>query len=410
MIRALLGATLGLVTNGLTVLALTSMLYQVIVVAASAASRRRRRPPSPRPRTSVLVPLCGVQPSLRGNLQALRAALRTGDELLVGAARPDDPAIVLAQEVLGDEPRARIVAGSGSRSRATNPKVATLVTLERLATRETVVLVDSDVRLDSALLDGLVAPLAEPRTGLSTALYRGVPSGSFASRLEALSINMDFVPSVLVAHLLGGGIDFALGAANALRREVLAAIGGIASLGEVLADDHILGKRVSQAGYRVAIAPVCVPIWLDSPLRDTLSRLLRWCRTYRVCQPTGYGATLLSHHGVTCAVMALALRTLSSGSTSAAVALLGSILLVRSASGLIAHALVAGRDADVRSLPLLGLRDLVASGLFIAAWSGTDVTWRGTRYHVTRDGILHRRAARPTLEARRPIGPSRVEP
>lgn len=390
-----------IVANALVILTLSSMLYYVLVVVASLAVSRGRRFRGTRPRASVLVPMCGRQPSLRANLEALRDALGPGDELLLGAAWPDDPAIAVAREVIGDDERVRIVTGSSRK--ATNPKVATLVTLERLATREIIVLVDSDVRLEAALLDGLVSPLADPRTGLATALYRGVPSGSLGSRLEALSINMDFVPSVLVAHLLSGGIDFALGAANAARREVLAAIGGIAALGDVLADDHVLGKRVSQAGYRVTIASVCVPIWLDSSLGETLARLLRWCRTYRACRPAGYAATLVSHHGVACATLALGLAALGVGSVRAAATLLASVLAVRLTSGFITHRLVAGRGADLRSLPLLGLRDLVGSALFVTAWSGRGVTWGGTRYRVAPDGTLHRRVTGPERAARRPV-------
>jgi ceramide glucosyltransferase len=394
-------ASAEILADALVILTITSMCYYVMAVMASLVVSRARRFRGTRPRASILVPLSGSQPSLRANLEAFRAAMGPGDELLVGAARPEDAAIALAREVLGDDERVRIIAGSSWR--ATNPKIAILVTLERLATREIIVLVDSDVLLDAALLDGLVSPLANPRTGLATALYRGVPSGSLASRLEALWINMDFVPSVLVAHLAFGGIDFALGAANAARREVLAAIGGIATLGEVLADDHVLGKRVSQAGYRVTIASVCVPIWLDSPLRDTLARLLRWCRTYRACRPSGYAATIISHHGVACATVALGMAALGIGRVPTALTLLASVLAIRMTSGLVVHRLVAGRDADLGSLPLLWVRDLMATGLFLAAWSGRGVTWRGRRYQVAADGTLH--ASAPPGATRRPVSP-----
>jgi ceramide glucosyltransferase len=391
------------IVDALAILTITSMCYYALTAVAALVVSRGRRLRGTRPRASVLVPLCGSQPSLRANLEAFRAALGPGDELLIGAAQPADPAIAVAREVLGDDDRVHIIAGSSWH--ATNLKIATLVTLERLATREIIVLVDSDVRLDPALLDGLVSPLANPRTGLATALYRGVPSGSLASHLEALWINMDFVPSVLVSHLLSGRIDFALGAANAARREVLAAIGGIATLGEVLADDHVLGKRVSQAGYRVTIASVCVPIWLDSPLRDTLARLLRWCRTVRSCKPAGYAATIVSHHGVAFATLALGLAVLGVGSARTAIVLLAGVLAVRMASGLVAHRFVAGRDADLRSLPLLGVRDLVGSALFVAAWGGRGVTWGGARYRVAPDGTLHRQATERTGVARRPVSP-----
>src|SRR5262245_48372230 len=100
-------------------LALASVLYSLVVVVAAVAMCGRQSPVVSRPPASVLVPLCGVPPGLRGNLEALRAALGPGDELLVGSARPGDPAIAVAREVLANDPRARIVAGSDSQ--ATNP-------------------------------------------------------------------------------------------------------------------------------------------------------------------------------------------------------------------------------------------------------------------------------------------------
>ncbi|MEZ0230043.1 MAG: glycosyltransferase, partial [Planctomycetota bacterium] len=277
----------------------------------------------------------------------------------------------------------RVVAGSSSR--ATNRKVATLVALEPYARRDVIVLVDSDVRLDAETL-GRLAGAVTSEVGLATALYRGAPAGSLSSRIEALAINADFVPSVLVAHLLGGGIRFALGAANAIRREALQAIGGFASLGEVLADDHLLGKRIASTGRRVTIAPVCVPIEQDSSARDTFARLLRWCRTYRACQPVGYAATVFSHHGIAASLAAASAAQLA-GSSAFWLLAAGTVAL-RLVTAAVAHAAIAGREADLASLPLLPVRDLVATALFIRAWLGRTVTWRGRRFRVAPDGTL----------------------
>jgi ceramide glucosyltransferase len=259
------------------------------------------------------------------------------------------------------------------------------------------------VRLDRDLLARLAAPLGDPKVGIATALYRGVPAGGFSSSIEALAINADFVPSVLVAEMLGDGIRFALGAANAVRREALAAIGGIGSLGEVLADDHLLGKRIAEKGFGVRIAPAVVPIVQDSSARDTFARLLRWCRTVRVCQPAGYAATIISHHGVAAALGAWLLACVAAGAcppffertysappilTEVLPWLVAAVIALRVATATIAHSLIAGRKADLASMALLPLRDLIATGLFVLAWSGSSVTWRGRRFRVLADGTF----------------------
>lgn len=375
----------------LATLAVTSGTYFLVMVLAAARFRSGRpaTPASPRPPLSVLVPVSGHEPRLLANLEAALAALDAGDELLVGAASSQDPALEAARELARKSGDARLTVVAGSESRATNRKVATLEPLAARARGEILVLVDSDVRLDRELVARLVAPLADPEVGIATALYRGVPARGLAARIEALAINADFVPSVLVASTLGGGIRFALGAANAVRRSALEAIGGIGSLGEVLADDHHLGKRIAATGVGVAIAPAVVPIVQDSSARDSFARLLRWCRTVRVCQPAGYAATVVSHHGVAASLGALALATLALGAPPAwALAIAAGTVALRLVTGLAAHALIAGREADLASFLLLPVRDLIATALFLVAWTGRSVTWRGRRFLVLADGTM----------------------
>jgi ceramide glucosyltransferase len=379
----------------------TSCVYFLLTAIAAlrsrAASRAASAGPARRPSVSILVPVCGAEPRLEANLEALLAALEPGDELLVGAASKDDPALTIASGLAARNPALQVVAGSPSR--ATNRKIATLSALEPRATRDVIVLVDSDVRLDRDLLARLVSPLGDRTVGIATALYRGEPAPGLASRLEALTINADFVPSVLVAHVLGGGIRFALGAANAVTREALAAIGGFASLGEVLADDHHLGRRIALAGKGVRIAPVCVPIVQDSSPRDTFARLLRWCRTYRVCQPTGYAATVLSHHGVACSLAALAVAAIDRSPLLVPCAVLAAATIAwRVVTAAVAHVAIAGRGADLLSFPLLPLRDLVGTLLFLLAWTGRSVTWRGRRFRVAPDGVMTELASGRALD------------
>src|SRR5262249_27699127 len=68
--------------EALMILTITSMCYYALVVVAALVVSRGRRLRGTRPRASILVPLCGSQPSLHANLEAFRAALGPGDELL----------------------------------------------------------------------------------------------------------------------------------------------------------------------------------------------------------------------------------------------------------------------------------------------------------------------------------------
>jgi ceramide glucosyltransferase len=119
------------------------------------------------------------------------------------------------------------------------------------------VVADGDVKVGPDFLGRVAAAFGEPQVGLVSCPYRAGPADSLGSRLEALTISADFIPSVAVAHYVEG-IRFALGAAMALTRPALARFGGFAALADYLADDYQLGWRVHQEGFEVRLLPYVV--------------------------------------------------------------------------------------------------------------------------------------------------------
>src|SRR5262249_32783674 len=100
--------------------------------------------------------------------------------------------------------------------------------------------------------------------------------------------NTHFVPMILLDQFVQR-FRRAYGASIALRREALERIGGFAPIADHLADDNLLGRRVSDAGYRLVLLPYVVETVLDATtMADVWRRQLRWARTYRVCQPVGW--------------------------------------------------------------------------------------------------------------------------
>src|SRR5207302_2428924 len=86
-----------------------------------------------------------------------------------------------------------------------------------------------------------------------------------------------------------GDVRFALGSTMATTKEAIAKIGGLETLVDYLADDYELGKRITEAGYRAAIARPVVETFLpDYSFREFLDHQLRWGRTVRTSRPGGY--------------------------------------------------------------------------------------------------------------------------
>ena len=121
---------------------------------------------------------------------------------------------------------------------APNAKVGVLIDLVKAATHETLIVNDSDICVEPDYLR-VTAPLADPKVGLVTCLYRAV-GDTFAARFEALGVATDFAPSTLVARLVGVD-EFAMGSTLAFRENDLEKIGGFESIADYLADDYQLG-------------------------------------------------------------------------------------------------------------------------------------------------------------------------
>src|ERR1019366_9046000 len=224
--------------------------------ARRLAARQMAGNQIPFPSISILKPLKGVDPSM---MEAFRSHCRQNYsapyELIFGVSSMDDPAAAAVVALQAEFPALPIQLVYCPERLGANGKVSTLVQMLPSAKFEVVLINDSDILVTPHYLERVAAGFAEPdkkQIGLVTALYRGRPHGTLASRLEALGIATDFQPSVLLSRMIEG-VHYGLGSTLAVRREALDKIGGLSPLVNHLADDYELGKRVSDAGYAVHI-------------------------------------------------------------------------------------------------------------------------------------------------------------
>jgi ceramide glucosyltransferase len=245
-----------------------------------------------------------------------------------------------------------------------------------------VVMSDADIRVRPDYLRAMVTPLAaDPRVGLTTCLYRGRGYFGMPSVLESLFINTDFIPMVLTADWVQG--VNALGASIALRRTALDQIGGFAAVREFLADDNALGVRVERAGWRLMLLPYVVETVLDSmTMRDVWRHQFRWARTYRVCQPTGWFASVITH-----AMLWGVAAVVATGGSPVGWAALGAAIACRVGSLAAIMRLLKERETP-RQLWLVPPKDLCYSGIWLLSWFGKYVTWSGQVLRVDADGRM----------------------
>jgi len=266
-----------------------------------------------------------------------------------------------------------------------NGKVSSLAQMLPQAKFEHVVVNDSDILVSPEYLAKVMAPFAEAAVGLVTVPYIGLAHGTVWSKLEALGISTDFMPGVLTARKLEGGIRFGLGSTLATTKTALAAIGGFEALVDQLADDYEMGARLAAAGYRVELVHEVVATTVPAySLRGFCEHQLRWARGTRDSRRAGYLGL-----GVTYVLPWALAAVIASGGALWSFSLLSVALLVR-----VSVALNVGvgilRDGQVlRDMWLLPLRDCF--GLFFWAWSYASdvVVWRGEKFRLKR-GMLDR--------------------
>lgn len=335
------------------------------------------------PGITVFKPLKGLEAYTRECLESFLTQDYRPFQVLFGVRDSSDPVVALLQELQQTYSGVEIDIVLCPESLGLNPKISSLRQMEARARYELLVIADGDVKVAPDFLARVAAALQEPEMGLVSCLYRAGEVRTLGARLEALTIAADFIPSVATAHYVEG-IRFALGAAMALSRRALQAIGGFGPLADFLADDYQLGWRVAQAGLQVKILPYVVETQNpDLSLKDYLVHQLRWARTYRVCRPKGYLA-----YGITHALVYSLAFCWASGANSHGLQAVAAALAVRWGLAILSERGCLRGHLPWQAFLLLPLKDLLSFALWALSFLGDRVTWGNKTYRVTPEGKL----------------------
>lgn len=376
----------------MTALTVASMVYCLLVLGAAWSFRLYQRRSSRMvpfaPSVSILKPVKGLDD---GMYEAFRSHCLQeyggAYELVFGAGSAEDPAVAAVERLQAEFPERRIRLMICPEQLGTNGKVSNLIQMQAAATGEFLLVNDSDIRVSPRYLDSVLRQFGvagRRPVGMVTALYRGrAANWTVGAALEVLGISTDFMAGVLTARVVERGIHFGLGSTLAVRREALAAAGGLEALVDQLADDYEMGARIDRAGYAIRLAAEVVETSVPSyDIRGFWTHQMRWGRTVRDSRKWGFFGLLFTH------TLPLALlNVVASGASFWSVWLLALGYLLRLA---IATQVGFGvlRDRQVlRDLWLLPVRDLVGFAVWVGSFAGNTIEWRGERF-VLRDGRL----------------------
>jgi ceramide glucosyltransferase len=357
-----------------------AVFYQLLALAAALrhACERRRRGSGKLPGVSILKPIRGLDPSFYEAIRSHARQRYPEFEILFGAGDPEDPAVAEVRRLQAEFPEVPI-RFLHTTAVALNRKVATLMELAREARYPVWLVNDSDIEVKPDYLERVVAPLESEKVGIVTCLYRARPS-SVAGAWESLGIAVDFMPSVLVARLLGVR-EFGLGATLVFRAEDLKRVGGFEALADYIADDYQLARHITARGGASYLSEVVVDTHLgDSTWKAVWRHQVRWARTIRVSRGGGFLGLPVTQAGV------WALAAAAGGAWWLA----GGLAAVRIVAGVVTGAGLIGNRTALWAAPLIPLWDLWAFAVWAMGLAGTEVEWRGGRMKLQADGRIVR--------------------
>jgi ceramide glucosyltransferase len=363
------------------------VLYATMMTLFVGAMRRRARlatgtEPTVGLRVSILKPLAGEDDDLEANLESFARLVYPAFEILFGVASASDPAYSVARSFVARHPEiaARVVLTVPDA--AVNPKVAQLVGLESVATGEIFVISDSNVRVSPAYLWSLVRGLDDPTVGMVTSLFVGTGERTLGAAIENLQLCASSAPGLVAMNAVAAR-PITVGKSMAMRRGDLARLGGFGKVGGVLAEDHVLGRLVLDAGFSIMTSLELVENRnVTGSLRRTVERHLRWSKTRLTILPLGFfGEPLLMPVAISGLCLALAPGTVTG-------ILFGVSCIAQVGGAVGAVYLLRGKALRWWHAPLELVRTLVMLVCWAGAFGGGRIEWRGHYFKVRRGSVI----------------------
>jgi len=338
-----------------------------------------------KPSITVLKPVCGFEPNLMENLFSFCDQDFPAYQVIFGVQDHNDPAITVIKSIIARFPHKDLSLVIDKHAMGGNPKVNNLVNMFKKARHDIIVIADSDICVRRDYLKAVSAPFINTKVAATTCLYTATGDNNLASRLGIMFINDWFLPSALISAL-SVDLKFCFGASMAIRRNVLAEIGGFETLTNFLADDYVLGNEVSGLGHKVALVPYLVEnLVFEESLKSLFLHELRWARTIRSVQPIGYTMSFVTE---TFALSIVAGITTYLHTSSLAWTVLP--IIVTLALKVALHYFVQSRLAlnSTYTPWLIPARDILSLAVRTAGIFGGKVRWRNQIMTVDRRGRL----------------------
>ncbi len=337
------------------------------------------------PAVTVLKPVCGLEKNQERNLRSACLQDYPEFQIVFSVQESYDPVIPLLKEIEKEFGPEKVSIAIQDRRAGPNGKVNNLLGGLACARHDLLVISDSDAHLEPDYLKRIVAPLADPHVGCVCTLYKATSADRWFEKMELLTFNADFIPSVIFAHVTGSA-KFCLGSSMALRLSSLGEVGGLETFSHYLVEDYEMGRRLRTSGKKIAIVRYFIDIVVD--LQSSFhwwSHQIYWDQKTRAANPLGFFATILIR-----SIPFAFFFAISRLGDAVGLTVLGAAIGLRLATAAVILRWGLGDREGLKSLPLLPLRDLTSIASWLLAFTKRTVIWRGSKFILTQGGRLIR--------------------
>ncbi|MGK7935767.1 MAG: bacteriohopanetetrol glucosamine biosynthesis glycosyltransferase HpnI [Xenococcaceae cyanobacterium] len=334
------------------------------------------------PPVTVLKPVKGLEKDLKSNLRTIGLQDYPNYQVIYSVQDRADPALPMIQELQAELGSERVSVVISTVLAGANGKVNNLLGAIEEACHDIIVISDSDTHLRPDYLKTLVAPLSNPDVGCVCTLFKLTRAERWFEKMELLTINGDFIPSVIFAQVTGVS-NACLGPSIAIRKSTLQELGGLEGLADYLVEDYELGRRVWTSGKKMVILPYVIDAVVDlASWRQWWNHQVYWEQNTYLARPGAFIATIL----IRAVPFAFLFAMLQVGNP------LGLLVLVSAIAIRLLTARITSlelQDAEgLRSLYLLPLRDIVSFIFWFLAFTQRTVVWRGVEFKLIGNGKM----------------------
>ncbi|MGD1704333.1 glycosyltransferase [Dapis sp. BLCC M229] len=334
------------------------------------------------PPVTVLKPVRGIEKDLKSNLRTIAVQDWPEYQVIYSVQDPQDSALPILQDIQLEIGSQKISVVIDNKEAGANGKVNNLLGAIAEARHDTIIISDSDTNLKPDYIKNIISPLSNSNVGCVCTLFKVKSAHRWFEKMELLTMNADFIPSVIFATVTGAS-NACLGPSIAISRSTLKELGGLESLADYLVEDYELGRRVWTSGKKMLLLPYIIDVTVDlKNWQQWWTHQIYWDQNTYLARPWPFIATILIR-----AIPFAILFTIVRMGDLWGLGILGITVVLRLlTAGIILKNL---KDTEgFESLYLLPLRDTFGIIFWFLALTKRTVVWRGVKYKLINNGKM----------------------